>query len=267
MEKTGSCHSIKNFLNDKPIVSIVTVVFNDENNIESTIKSVINQSYNNIEYIIIDGGSSDNTIDIIKKYEDYIDFWISEPDNGIYDAMNKGIDYATGDWINFMNSGDLYNNETTIDSIFATDHEKVSFIYGKYIVRYDGFSHFVETKKITELRKGMFINHQTLFVKLPLHKKNKFDLTKKIGADYEFVYKEYIMGHKFHDSQIVIASITPNGYSDKNRVEAFIEHYRTSVKYKNSFFAHVYFIFYIFEAWLRTFIKSLLPKKMILPVS
>ena len=89
-------------MND-PLISIVTVSYNAVATIEQTILSVINQTYPNIEYIIIDGGSKDGTIDIIRKYADQIAYWVSEPDEGIYDAMNKGIKIATGEWINFMN--------------------------------------------------------------------------------------------------------------------------------------------------------------------
>ena len=91
---------------NRPTISIITVSYNSKNVIEETILSVINQTYEKIEYIIIDGGSTDGTIDIIKKYENQITHWISEPDFGIYDAMNKGIGLANGNWVNFMNCGD-----------------------------------------------------------------------------------------------------------------------------------------------------------------
>ena len=94
-------------LKTKPVITIITVVLNDEQNIEKTILSVLNQNYKNVEYVIIDGGSTDNTIKIIEKYNQEIAFWKSEKDDGLYDAFNKGLEKATGDLIGFVNSGDL----------------------------------------------------------------------------------------------------------------------------------------------------------------
>lgn len=103
-----------------PKISIITVCFNCVNDIERTILSVINQSYSNFEYIVIDGGSSDGTLEKIKKYQNKISYWNSESDAGIYDAMNKGIDVATGEWINFMNAGDTFVNENILYDIFTS---------------------------------------------------------------------------------------------------------------------------------------------------
>ena len=92
----------------EPKISIITVVFNDSKGLEKTIQNIINQTYSNIEHIVIDGASTDGTIDIIKKYESKIAHWVSEPDESHFDATNKGVDLATGQWINIMNAGDVF---------------------------------------------------------------------------------------------------------------------------------------------------------------
>jgi glycosyltransferase involved in cell wall biosynthesis len=132
-------HNLKTRFNDKkPIITVITVARNCEDTIEDTIVNVINQKFRNIEYIIIDGASSDNTLEIIKKYERSIDYWISELDNGIYDAMNKGIDLATGDWINFMNAGDSFYNYNLFSTIFDQfEYNKFDVIYGDFIAKDD----------------------------------------------------------------------------------------------------------------------------------
>lgn len=103
---------------ERPLVTVITISYNAEAIIERTILSVINQTYPAVEYIIIDGGSTDSTVDIIEKYANKVTYWISEPDNGIYDAMNKGLDIATGKWVSFMNSGDYYYSNNVLDAIF-----------------------------------------------------------------------------------------------------------------------------------------------------
>ena len=133
MKKKSGLEFFSNFKRDdvnKPLVTIVTVVFNGEQYIEETILSVINQKYKNIEYIIIDGGSNDNTINIIKKYEDLIDYWMSMDDDGIYDAMNKALKIAKGKWINFMNCGDSFCNNEVIENIEFSNYSKYVMIYG-----------------------------------------------------------------------------------------------------------------------------------------
>ena len=102
----------------KLLISVVTVCYNAADTIEKTMLSVLNQTYHDIEYIIIDGGSTDGTVEIIRKYADRIAYWVSEPDKGIYDAMNKGIKVATGEWINFMNAGDEFVDANVLDKLF-----------------------------------------------------------------------------------------------------------------------------------------------------
>jgi glycosyltransferase involved in cell wall biosynthesis len=111
-------------------ISIITVVYNGEKYLEDSIKSVINQTYSNIEYIIIDGGSTDGTLDIIKRYEDKIDYWVSEKDKGIYDAMNKGIKVSNGIFINFLNAGDKFVSNDVVESIANVAQKDIKLIYG-----------------------------------------------------------------------------------------------------------------------------------------
>jgi len=116
---------------DKPLLTVVTVVYNGEGTLEETILSVINQTYTNIEYIIVDGASSDRTLDIIRKHEDRIDYWMSEPDKNVFDAMNKGIKLTTGSFIGFLNAGDFYeNNSCDIIKNVILQNPDVDVIYG-----------------------------------------------------------------------------------------------------------------------------------------
>ena len=140
-----------------PLISVVTICYNAKNDLEKTILSVLSQTYQDIEYIIIDGGSTDGTVDIIHKYSERLFYWISEPDKGIYDAMNKGMDRATGSWINFMNAGDTFCDNEVIKNIFGyNDLSDYSVIYGDCYVsklnqlqyyRMNGISSFLYISK------------------------------------------------------------------------------------------------------------------------
>jgi len=185
----------------EPQISVITVVYNGKKHLEQTILSVLNQRYNKIEYIIIDGNSTDGTLDIIKKYEDQIDYWLSEPDNGIYDAMNKGIDLAKGEWINFMNAGDKFYESNTIEKVFKECDLHADFIYGHHQINYDqNFSKIQKALPIQNLWKGMVFCHQSLFVKASLMKRYKFNRKNTMNADYEFIYSAYINNFRFYNT-------------------------------------------------------------------
>ena len=131
----------------EPLVSVITIVLNGEEYIEKTIQSVIRQTYKNIEYIVVDGGSTDATLDIIHQYENTIDYWVSENDKGIYDAMNRGIDLSTGWLINFINAGDLFYNNSTIATV-SREIGSAGVIYGKTLIDYGtGYKNMVEPNK------------------------------------------------------------------------------------------------------------------------
>jgi glycosyltransferase involved in cell wall biosynthesis len=167
-----------------PTISIITVVYNDVRNRERTIQSVLSQTFTNIEYIIIDGESTDGTIDVIKKYESKIDYICSEKDNGIYDAMNKGIRHASGKWLNFMNSGDIFVNENVLSNIFSNKFkDEIKFLYSNYF-------EIVNQKKILNIssfERGIIL-HQSCIYQRQLHEIYGFYLVKNknIISDYLF---------------------------------------------------------------------------------
>ena len=191
-------------MNSYPKVSIITVVYNGIEFLEETIKSVISQTYPNIEYIIVDGGSKDGTLDIIKKYEAHISKWISEPDKGIYDAMNKGIDLATGDWQNFLNAGDSFVDNNVLEKIFTSDLENITLVYGDIIaIRENGQKlnvNAIELKDDNSIKKGMKVCHQAIF-----YNKNimiKYDDKLRLKSEWkhliEITRKENFSPKKFN---------------------------------------------------------------------
>lgn len=184
-------------------VSIITVVFNNKDFIESAIKSVLSQTYSSIEYIVVDGGSTDGTIEIINKYRDKIAKFISEPDKGIYDAMNKGIKMAAGEIIGTLNSDDVYADSRVIETAVKSMEEKrVGVCWGDlvYVSRND-ISRIIRHWKSSEYEEGKFKNgwmppHPTFFVRKEIYGKfGAFNLNFKIAADYELMLR-FLERHK-----------------------------------------------------------------------
>ncbi len=166
------------------LLTIITVVYNGEKLLEKTIQSVLAQPYENIQYIIIDGGSKDKTVDIIKKYDKQIDYWISEPDGGIYDAMNKGIDLAKGDGLFFLNAGDYFVGEVITDSLKIPSFLPVKSINSRGKLT---------DMKITDIKLGLPICHQgIIFENRGIH----YDLEYKMSADYDYYLNH---GYKYLD--------------------------------------------------------------------
>lgn len=172
-------------------VCIITVVYNNVRRIERAINSVIRQTYKNIEYIVIDGGSTDGTVEVIKRYGNFISHWVSEPDKGVYDAFNKGIKLSTGDVIGFLNSDDFYANDTVIERVVNKFLESCADgVYGDLVyinshgkvVRYWKAGGY----KKDLLKKGWMPPHPTFFLKREIY--NKYGLYRtdmKISADYD----------------------------------------------------------------------------------
>ena len=209
---------------DKPLITVVTVVYNGEKFLENTIQSVINQTYDNVEYIIIDGGSIDGTFDIIRKNQHAVDYWVSEKDRGIYDAMNKGIDLATGDWINFMNGGDRLFKHETLHAVFSSLEDKdADIFYGNHEVCYpSGRKRQAKAGLVKNLWKGSQFCHQATFVNSRYHKAHKFNLCTKIVADFEFFYLAWKNNAKFKHVPEIICSFEAGGVSDVKRIDSIV---------------------------------------------
>ena len=182
--------------NIQPLVSIITVVYNGEKYLEQTINSVINQSYKNIEYIIIDGGSSDRTLEIIKEYEKYIAYFVSEPDEGLYDAMNKGIGISNGELIGMINSDDWYelNAVELMVCAFVKNPKKTIF----HADRFD-----VDERTNKKLRKfnpsefkfkyyRMTYSHPSMFIVIDEYKKHTYSTKLQALSDYQFVLEAFL---------------------------------------------------------------------------
>jgi glycosyltransferase involved in cell wall biosynthesis len=218
-------------------ITVVTVSYNAKEVIEQTILSVIEQTYPRIEYIIIDGGSTDGTVEIIKKYESKIAYWASEPDKGIYDAMNKGLDKATGDWINFMNAGDCFYDKFTVEKAVNRFHLlSPAVVYGDFVSK---TSIGLFPQKLTpfflsnKYIYGKDICHQSVFVKTILAKAIRFDLNYPISADFKMLYEIYKLNYPFfYISEPVAIFEVENGISINNAMRAYKENAMILGKYK-----------------------------------
>ena len=199
-------------------ISVVTICYNVEREIERTIKSVLEQDYPNMEYIIVDGGSSDGTMSVVNKYVDKVDCVISEPDNGIYDAMNKGIKAATGDWINFMNVGDAFFSKTVLSDFAKSVDEDTDVAYCDAMMIFHQGKKIYRPDPIAVLEKRMAFCHQSAFIRTLIHKERPFDLRYKLSADYDFFRYCYKSSKKFQYIPMIAADYeSEEGLSVKRR--------------------------------------------------
>ncbi len=217
-------------------VSVVTVCLNREKTIERTIQSVVSQTYPNIEYIVIDGKSTDRTLEIIGKYRHKIDQLVSEKDEGIYDAMNKGLRLTTGELIGFINSDDWYEPDAieTVVNAFLKD-EYADVIYGNMNV-YDDKANFLRIRYPSppkELHTRMAIPHPSVFIRGNIYRKYGFDTKYEWGADHDLLLKIYSQGYVFRYINKSIASFRFGGHGYSHPPRRAFENAVISLKYAN----------------------------------
>lgn len=195
-------------------LSIITVNLNNKVGLQKTIDSVISQTFKDYEWIVVDGGSTDGSKELIEKYSNYISYWVSEPDKGIYNAMNKGIRVAKGEYLNFLNSGDFYLKDDVLGAVFSIEHSADILYGGKKDYR-DGV--FVREKSYAPgvtfdvFLKGT-ICHQSSFIKANTLK-NCYDETLKICSDYKLFVSLIMSNHKFEFLNILVAASDVTGIS------------------------------------------------------
>jgi glycosyltransferase involved in cell wall biosynthesis len=250
--------------NQLPKITVITVVYNSEETIERTIKSVLSQSYSNLEYIIVYTPSQDKTFDIIKKYKTKIDKVILCEKRGIYLNMNVAIKSASGKYINFMNSGDRFNNIRVISKIFNYDYNKYDIIYGNCKMLYGKFTRNVFAQKPETINYQMFFTHQSCFVRTAIHKKYYFNLKYKYSADYEFFVKNYLDGKIFKLINIFISKRSVLGASDINKESTLFETLLISYKYFKRIDILIFLLYKIFFYNFTKILRNYLPKNIFL---
>ena len=249
-------------MKSQPKVSIITVVYNGIAHLEQTIESVLGQSYENIEYIIIDGGSTDGTVELIQKYDDYIAYWVSEPDAGIYNAMNKGIAKATGEIVGLINADDWYAKDAVAKVVDIFNSSNADVVHGAMEIVSENGSCFVKDVEpnLDRLSKGMLINHPTLFAKRELYQKyGGFDITYKIVADWELMVRWWKNEVKFVATEHCLSHFRMGGVSSEYLKRSFREKHcvrKSAGLYKK------WDTYYMYDH-----LKSVLPASTLLKVS
>ena len=195
-------------------LSIITVNYNDAEGLERTIKSVISQTFHDYEFIIIDGGSIDGSVDVIKQYENHIDYWVSEKDGGIYPGMNKGLRQAKGDYLNFMNGGDCYHSEDVLEKIFAleTDADIITGTHSENGVRNVG----KDGVTMLDLYKWA-IDHQASFIRREVALRHPYDEKYRIVSDWKFFIEALVFDNcSFYYTDTIVVDVDMKGISNTN---------------------------------------------------
>ena len=195
-------------------LSIITVNFNDAEGLERTIKSVISQTFREYEFIIIDGGSTDDSVNVIKKYESHIDYWVSEHDGGIYPGMNKGLRQAKGEYVNFMNGGDCYHSKDVLEKIFAleTDADIITGAHAENGLRNVGKGGV----SMLDLYKWA-IDHQASFIRREVAFRHPYDEKYRIVSDWKFFIEALVFDNcTFYYTDMIVVDVDMKGISNVN---------------------------------------------------
>jgi glycosyltransferase involved in cell wall biosynthesis len=223
-----------------PKFSIITVTYNAEKVLEDTIQSVIFQTYRNVEYIIVDGASKDHTLEIVNKYHNRINKVISEPDKGLYDAMNKGIQLATGDYLCFLNAGDKFHDSETLQKVVHTlkGQELPDVIYGETAI-VDEEGHFLHMRRLSapahlnwkSFKQGMLVCHQAFFANRELAINHLYDLQYRFSADFDWCIRIMKKAKCLHNTRLTLIDYLNEGMTTKNHKASLKERFCIMAKH------------------------------------
>ena len=223
-----------------PKFSIITVTYNAEKVLEDTIQSVIFQTYRNVEYIIVDGASKDHTLEIVNKYHNRINKVISEPDKGLYDAMNKGIQLATGNYLCFLNAGDKFHDSETLQKIVHTlkGQELPDVIYGETAI-VDEEGHFLHMRRLStpahlnwkSFKQGMLVCHQAFFANRELAINHLYDLQYRFSADFDWCIRIMKKAKCLHNTRLTLIDYLNEGMTTKNHKASLKERFCIMAKH------------------------------------
>lgn len=221
----------------KPVISIITIVYNGVDTLQKTINSIANQSYDHIEYIIVDGASEDGTITLIEKNKRAVSKWISEPDKGLYDAMNKGLDMATGDYVWFVNSGDeIYNTSTIAELIEGFADKTPDVIYGDTVMIDENGNEIGERRlqppiqlSWKDFRNGMLVSHQSILVSTRIAK--PYNTKYRFSADFEWCLLALKEATQIYNSNLVLSRFLDGGLTKQNIVPGLKERFDIMRRY------------------------------------
>lgn len=245
-------------------VSIVVVCLNESlQKISLTLDSIIEQTYPAFELIFIDGGSKADTLTAIEKYNKYIDCFLSEPDRGIFDAMNKGISLATGEWINFMNIGDSFENKHVLSNVFTSKiNSNTGIIYGDTSLLLSWGTPVLKAKSLNFLLRDMNFVHQSAFVLTSLLKDNLFDIKFRYTADYNFFFTMYKRNVGFQYFELIVSQYdSENSISAKHYISVTIEKAKICGIYTNLNW-RCNFLFFTVHSHCKAIFKKLLPNEL-----
>jgi glycosyltransferase involved in cell wall biosynthesis len=241
-----------------PKISIITVVFNGADTILPTIRSISALTYPNIEFIVVDGASIDGTLDIIKENESFITRWISEPDSGLYDAMNKGMELAAGDYFWFINAGDEPASPKVLDDVFGSQNPADVYFGETMLINHDGseigLRRLSPPEKLNwrHFRRGMLVSHQAFIASREVAK--KYDLRYKFSADFDWCLNALKHASEIRNTGKVLCRFREGGLTKQNILPGLSERFRIMVKYYgliSTLFAHFTITPKFFYYWIK----------------